>query len=75
MKYRYVDTADIEVSIGLTTGQLKQIICWMTAHYESLDDDSLEKATLGFRIEDMNAIYQRAIRDIAQYAEGQKQDV
>ena len=75
MKYRYVDTADIEVSIGITTGQLKQMISWMTAHYASLDDDSLERATLGFRIEDMNAIYQRVIRDITQYAEGQKTDV
>ena len=75
MEFHYVDTAEIKVSIGMTTGHIKQMIDWMTDHHATLQEGSLDRMLLGNRIIDMKNIYEQAIYGIAKYAEGQKTNV
>lgn len=75
MQYKYVDTAEIMISIRISTGQLKQLIEWLADHRLSIEEGTLEKMIIADRIKEMQDIYETAMTGIAKYAEGQKTNV
>jgi predicted TIM-barrel enzyme len=75
MEFHYADTAEIKVSVGMTTSNIKQVIDFLKSHDATLEEGGLDKLILGNRIAELQAVYQRAMNNISQYAEGQKTDV
>lgn len=74
MDFHYVDTSEIKVSVGMTTGQIRQVIDFLTELNHVLED-SLAKQTLMSRIMEFQSIYEQAMLTIESYAHGQQTNV
>lgn len=74
MDFHYVDTAEIKVSIGMTTGQIRQTIDFLTELNHVLED-GFTKQTLISRIMEFQSIYEKAILTIETYAKGRQSNV
>lgn len=79
MDFHYVDTPEIKVSIGMTTGQIRQIINFLQDYNTSCEADGIkdgfEKQILMSHIMRLQAIYQSAMINIEAYAQGQQTNV
>lgn len=74
MDFHYVDTPEIKVSIGMTTGQIKQIIDFLHDANQATED-GFQKQILMSHIMRLKAIYQSAMMNIESYAQGQQTNV
>ena len=75
MDFHYVDTPEIKVSIGMTTGQIRQVINYLEDHNTANEADGFEKQILMSHIMRLKAIYQSAMINIEAYAQGQQTNV
>ena len=79
MDFHYVDTPEIKVSIGMTTGQIRQIINFLQDYNIAIEADGIkdgfEKQILMSHIMRLQAIYQSAMINIESYAQGQQTNV
>ena len=81
MDFHYVDTPEIKVSIGMTTGQIRQIINFLQDYNTAISNeadgikDGFEKQILMSHIMRLQAIYQSAMINIEAYAQGQQTNV
>jgi hypothetical protein len=74
MEYRYTETSDIKVSVGMTTGQIKQIINFLHDANQAADE-GFSKDILMSRIMELEQVYEQAMFNIETYAQGQKKNV
>lgn len=74
MDFHYVDTAEIKVSVGMTTGQIRQIIDFLY-HLSAQIEDGFEKQNLMSRIMELQSIYEQAMLIIESYAHAEQTNV
>ena len=81
MDFHYVDTPEIKVSIGMTTGQIKQIINFLEDHNTAISckadgiKGGFDEHILMSHIMRLKAIYESAMINIESYAQGQQTNV
>ena len=74
MKFNYADTCEINVSVTMTTTEIKQIIKYLH-DANQLMEESFGKDILKSRIMDLENVYEQAMIHIETYAEGQINNV
>ena len=74
MKFNYADTCEINVSVTMTTTEIKQIIKYLH-DANQLMEESFGKDILKSRIMDLENVYEQAMVHIETYAEGQISNV
>lgn len=74
MDFHYVDTAEIKVSVGMTTGQIRQVTNFLYNLSAGIED-GFEKEILMSRIMELESVYERAMLTIESYAKGQQTNV
>lgn len=69
MDFHYVDTPEIKVSIGMTTGQIRQIIDFLH-DANQVTEDGFAKEILMSRIMELQSIYEQAMLTLEAHAQG-----